>query len=372
MRRAASWLAMALATTVAPAADAAPVGAADAASALAAGPSDEDAASPESARLLVERWSGAGYAEREAITQTLVEMDDRAVAALVVAKRGPSATVRAWAAETLEGMGRERADEQIRTRSDAILGGILRAFGEARDPDALGVLSSFVSSDRAPLREAARAALLDFGEEARSKVRQDYAELTGVVAPPAWSASRVAHALFDASDAIRLREVYGLLHDGLERADAGDTAGAAADFDAVLARQPDLRRSEIAEAYLAHALSLEDADPGGARSYFEKAQKLAPGTPEAARSESQLAFLEGSALEARGVPAEDSYVRALRLDATNQRARSALARVQGSAAARHAELLRGVTGAVVGLGAVIAAILFVGRRRSRRAPRKGT
>jgi len=328
----------------------------------------DEGGTPTEARVLVEERGDAGYARREAITRKLVAMDDRAVAALVVAKRSKSASTRGWAADTLESMGRERADEQIRTRSDDVLVGIFAAYGEARDPDALGVLSSFVGSDRAALRDAARAALLAYGGDAISKLRQDYAELTGKPPSAAWTAPETARALFSASDRIRLRDVYALLDRGLARAQGGDLAGAVVDLDAVLARQDGVdRQAEIARAFAAYGATLEDSDPARARAYLEKAARLAPPS-EVQPIEGQLALLDGRELEARGIPDEAPYRRALELDPTSARARAALDRLEVRAVSRRATLRRWTFTGLTSVGALFAAVLFVGlrARRSRR------
>lgn len=330
-----------------------------------------DGAAREDARLLVEERAGAGYARREAITRTLVAMDDRAIAALVVAKRSKSAATRAWAADTLESMGRERADEQIRTRSDETLAQIFRAYGEVHDPDALGVLSSFVGSDRGAIRDAARDALSAYGRDAISTIRQGYAELTGKPAPTAWSPEETARALFAASDRIRLRDVYALLDEGLARADAGDLRGATADLDAVLARQPDTdRRADVARVYAAYGMTLEESDPAGARAYLERAGRVDPdsGTPEIA---SALAVLEARDLEARGLDGDALYRRALALDPSNPRARAPLDRLEARRALRRRSVERWTIGIGLSLATLLALVLFVGRRKvtpGRRSP----
>jgi hypothetical protein len=326
---------------------------------------------PDDARALVAAMDGAQYATRGAITDAVTAMDDRAVAALVVAKRGKNAAARGWAAETLEAMGKERADAQIRTRSDALLVGILHAFGEARDPDALGVLSSYVSSDRAVARDAARAALLAYGGEAISKLRQDYADLTGQPAPAAWDAAQTAKELFAASDRLRLREVYALLDQGLAKARAGDAAGAVGDFDAVLARQPDLdRRVEVVSTYVDHAIAIEDADALGARLYLEKARRLAPDGPRVGQIDGELAFLEGRELESRGAPDAALYRQALALDPGNARARAALDRLEAAAVARAAKTdrWRAIAAGVVAL--ILACVLFLAKARPAKPDRR--
>ncbi|MGO8998416.1 MAG: hypothetical protein ACLQVI_34280 [Polyangiaceae bacterium] len=323
---------------------------------------------PDDARRLVDERSDAGYARRAEITRALVALDDRAVAALVVAKRSKSAATRGWAADTLESMGRERADEQIRTSSDETLVGIFAAYGEARDPDALGVLSSFIGSDRTPLREAARAALAAYGGDAISKLRQDYAELVGQPAPSAWTADETARELFAASDRIRLRDVYAMLDDGLERARKGDLAGAVERLDATLARQGDLGRADdIASVYVAYGVSLEDSDPATARAYLERAARLAPGL-QRAQIAAELDLLEGRALEARGLADVAPYRRALELDPGNAKARAALDRIEARAASRRTTARRWAVAAAALLVLLMACILFLGRGATRSPP----
>jgi tetratricopeptide (TPR) repeat protein len=295
-------------------------------------------------------------------------MDDRAVAALVVAKRSSSPTKRGWAADTLESMGRERADEQIRTSSDDVLAGIFRAYGEARDPDALGVLSSFVGSGREALRTAARDALLAYGKEATSRLRQDYTELAGKAPPSTWTAEATAQALFAEADRVRLRDVHALLDRGLASAHDGNLGAAVEDLDAVLARHEGGDRSgDIARVYAAYGIALEDSDPARARAYFERAERVDPRS--SAGIDGELAVLDGRELEARGVPGEATYRRALALDPANERARAALDRLEERSRSRRATLRRWTLAAVATVLVLSAVILFVGRG-ARRAGRR--
>ena len=88
------------------------------------------------------------------------------------------------------------------------------AYGAIHDMDAVSVVLSFVNSDRAQVRAAARESLGLYGQDAIWKLREAYTNLVGKSAPDTWSADQVSKELFATYDRFRLQEVYALLDDG--------------------------------------------------------------------------------------------------------------------------------------------------------------
>jgi tetratricopeptide (TPR) repeat protein len=297
----------------------------------------------------------------------LKAMGDPAMPALIEAKKDPSFELRRWSTAQLEAMGKRLPGDAVQTKDNDVLADVLHAYGAVHDLDAVPVILSFVSSDRVQVRTAAREATIAFGQDAVWKLREAYANVAGKPAQEGWTAEQTAKELFAAHDKLRLQEVYGLLDEGLAKQKDGHLDEAIADFDRVLARQPELdRRVEMAPAYVAWAQKTEDADPVAARAAFEKAQRLAPDSAREKTIEAELAYLDGVALDKSGVVDEAPYKRALELDPANTKARAKLDAIDQASEDRTTRLRAIGGGAAVVLLGMIAAILFGRFPRRRR------
>ena len=296
-------------------------------------------------------------------------LGDRAIAALIEARANPSRDAQYWASAMLDVLGKHLPSEAIQTKNYQALADILRAYGSVRDLDAVPVILSFVSSDRALVRTAARDALLAYGNDAAWKLREAYAALTDKQAPETWSAADLAEKLFAAFDKVRLQEVYAMLDDGLAAHAGKRFEEAVADFDKVLARQPLLdRRAEMAPAYVDYARATEDGNRDGALAALRKALRLNPAPIEAAQANSEIDYLEGEELLSRGIVEPQLFRRAMALDPSNTRAEAELGRLNASAEKNQTVWERWI--ALVALVAVTIAgvILFGGRRRRGSGP----
>ncbi len=288
-------------------------------------------------------------APRPEAAREVEALGDRAVPGLLVASRDPNRSVRRWALARLDAMGKKTPGDCVQTKDNDVLSAVLRIYGEVQDMDALPVVLSFVNSDRAPARETARKATLAYGSEALAKLREAYANLLEKNAPDGWTAAQVAVELFAAYDKIRLQDVNALVDEGLAKQDAGKLGEAVADFDKVLARQPFLdRRVVMAPAYLLFALSIEDADRPSALAYLRKALRLSPDGPRAGQIRSEIAYLEGLDLQARGIVDLELFQHAAELDPGNAKARARLDAIEAEETARadRARRLWTVAGAV--------------------------
>lgn len=303
---------------------------------------------------------------RPEIARLLRELGDRAVPALLETRRA-APEVRHWSYAQLEAMGKRVPGDAVQTQDNQVLADVLKAYALIHDLDALPVILSFVNSDRVLVRNAAREALADFGQDAIWKLREAYANLTGKPAPDTWTAPDVARELFAAYDRFRLQEVYGLLEEGLKKEKAGRIEEAIADFDKVLARQPMLdRRGEMVAGYVAYARSLEESDPGKALAVFRKAARLAPDGPRISQINAEIAYLEGKELLGRGIADVEPFRRALALDPAHEGARRELDRLEENAQARE-ERLRALAAAAAFVVIATLGIILFGGRRPRRA-----
>ena len=316
------------------------------------------------ARQLVMASSDAGGAFKVEIARLVMQLGERAVAALVEARK--DSELRAWAGNLLDALGKRLPGDAVQTKDNQVLSDVLRAYGSVKDLDAIPVILSFVNSDRAQVRAAARDALAAYGQDAIWKLREAYAALTGKPANDGLTAPQLAKELFDAYDKFRLQEVYALLDDGLAKQRAGHLEDATAAFDKVLARQPMLdRRADMIPGYVQLAQSIEERDRPRALAYLRKALRLDETGPRAAEIQSEVLYLEGQELLARGIADADVFRRAVALDPGNVRAQAELTRLEAQADTKQNSLQRWAAAAAVFALAIAGIILFGGRRAPR-------
>jgi hypothetical protein len=278
---------------------------------------------------------------RPELTRQIKQLGERAVAGLLEARHEPSSDVRGWANTQLEALGKRTPGDTVQTSDSQVISDVLRAYGGLKELDALPVILSFVNSDRATVRAAAREATLAYGQEALWKLKEAYSVLTGESAPDGSTAADLAKKLFEAYDRYRLEEVYTLLEDGLAKQRAHDLKAAIAAFDEVLARQPLLdRRAEMAPAYADYGESQEDSDRPAALTYLRKALRLDDGGDRARHIQSELLRLQGEDLVARGIADTEPFEQALLLDSSNGRARAELDRLRAQAQAGRSRAYR--------------------------------
>ena len=319
-------------------------------------------------------WTGpASGVFRADITRRVKTLGDRAVPALIGARKDRNEDVRHWAYGELELLGKRVPGDAVQTKDNQILADTLEAYGNAHDADAIAVIISFVNSDRAQVRAAARTALAVFGQEAIWKLREAYSNLVGKSAPDGWSADQIAKELFAAYDRFRLEDVYALLEQGLDAQKNGKNDDAVAAFDKVLARQPMLdRRAEMVPAYYALGMAVHDSDRPRARALLRKAERLDPTGARAPQIESELTVLEGQDLLARGIADEDLFQRALKLDPGNAEARTQLDRLAADSEVRQERTHRWAAGGALLFVALAGIILFGGRTKPRKPPPRAT
>jgi tetratricopeptide (TPR) repeat protein len=329
----------------------------------------ESLASGPAVREMVNCYSYFGELVRIDLQRSIERLGDKAVAALIEARKHDARKVRSWANRQLDVLGKVTPGEAVSTTEPEILADVLRAFGRVRDVDAARVILSFVASDRAELRRAAREAIGALGEAAEWHLRDSYESQTGERPPKSWDHEQLARELFRMHDRARLAKVYLLVEQG--HAALGDKryAEAAQAFDKVLAHSPLFEgRAEMAPAYLGYAEELIAADEvDDAAVTLRKALRLAPDSPSKNEIESRLLFLEGRALADKGTPDVFVLKRALELDPDNAQAKALLDSLAAEAATRRASTEHYISAALVALLA-LAALIVLYRRRDRKAP----
>ncbi len=291
-------------------------------------------------------------------------MGERAIPALIEARKEPSGEIKRFSTAALEAMGKRTPGEAVQMKDNVLLADTLRAYALVHDNDAIAVILSFVNSDRVQVRTAAREALVPYGQDAVWKVREAYSNLTGKSAPDGWNAAETAKQLFAEYDRFRLQEVYALLEDGMKAQKDGKVDDAVAAFDKVLARQPMIdRRAEMVPAYLAKAEALEDKEPAVALGIYRKAARLDPEGPKAAHVGSAIATLEGKELLTRGIADIEPFERALKLDPDNKKARAELDRLEFDAETRQSRTRRIAAGLAILLMAVYGIFYLTGQKK---------
>jgi tetratricopeptide (TPR) repeat protein len=320
-------------------------------------------------RELVNVYIYFGDLFRIDVQHMLSRLGDRAVPALIEARKHDAEKVRRWAARQLDAIGKAVPGETVQILDQEVLADVLRAYGRTRDIDALRVVVSFTSSDRLLIREAAREALVNYGDAALWQLREAFENLTGKRPPAGTPWDKLALELFETHDRGRLEEIFGTFEEGLARFKEGKLDEMATHFDAVLARAPTFeRKGEMVEGYLALARKNEDSDLSRALLCARKALRLDPANPQAKGIESYILTLESEQLAQSGLTDTAPLRRALELDPNNARARTTLARLESNPAARAHGGYRYLAAGVIGLVGILAALL-VGFRRHDPPPR---
>jgi len=315
-------------------------------------------------RELIEYRSYFGDMLRVDLERKLEKLKDRAVPALIEARRHDAQVVQRWSNKLLDRMGRAIAGEAVASTDPVILADVLRAFGRTRDVDAVRVILSFSNHDREVVRQAAREAIGAIGKPARWQLRDAYLGLTGEKAPRSKSWEMLAKEIFARYDRMRLAEIYLLYDRGAKAAEDGRHPDAVTAFDQVLARDPRFpQRREMAASYVARAKDIEAESLEESLAMLRKALRLQAEGADVRLVEADIAYLEARVLMKRGIPDRFLLERALELNPDHARARDALASFEVRVAQRKESYRRYFYAGGVFLLALIA-LIFLARRRS--------
>ncbi len=284
----------------------------------------ETLATTPAARGIVEVYVRFGDFLRVDTQRALARLGDRAVPALIEARRHPAEKIARWAARQLDALGRSTPGQAAQIADPLVQADVLRAWGYTRDLDAASIIVSFAGSERAQLREAARQAVAMLGEAGHWQLREAYENVVGKRAARDWTWERTARELFGQLDRLRRVEVEERFDSGLKAQAAGDLDAMRASFDDVLARAPFFQRAdEMVGGYWEYGKRHADDRPADALTALRRAERLSRGATHHDRIESLALTLEWERLAAAGVVDRHLLVRALELDPKNARAREA-------------------------------------------------
>lgn len=322
----------------------------------------------EAVRVLIEVYVRFGEFLRIHTQRELATLGERAVPALIEARRHPAEKIGNWARRQLDMLGRAVPSETVQTADHQVLADVLRAYGRTRDPDATRIVASFANSERALVREAARQAIVLFGEVALWQLRDSYETTVGKKPPRDWGWERAARELFAEFDRMRSADVTHAFETGRVARARGDLAAMRRAYDEVLAKDPRFaEREELVSGYSAYADQVMETDPKLAQEALVRAERLAESAEARARFQSQLLTLRAAAEAQRGVADTTLLKRALELDPQNRRARTLLDGLQRGETDQSSERARQLAASSIGLGA-LAALWILLRRRNAPAP----
>jgi len=325
--------------------------------------------SVEAARELITVYVRFGEFVRPDVQHRLAVLGDRAVAALIEARRYPAEKIARWAERQLDRLGKAIPSEAIRTDDYQVLADILRAYGRTRDIDAARIVMTFANSERHQVRQAARQAIVMLGSAGLWQLRDAYENVVGKRPKRDWSWQRTARELFGEYDRLRLARVFQRFEDGMRAMKAGDLTKMAKAFDAVLVRDPLFeRRAEMASGYLAFAREIADSDRPAAELALARVERISQDPQLVSTARSLRLALQGQDLASRGIVDERLARSALNFDPSNQRAKDLL-KAQGTdkVTATARRIRYATSGTIAGIALVAIAMILL-RRRSATTP----
>lgn len=250
-------------------------------------------ATPDAARELIWSVGHFGPLSRVDVERLLPSLEAAAVAALLEARQHDIQTLHTWANRQLDRMGRSIPAETVNFPDPGAVAEILRAYGRTRDLDALAVMLSFVGSERALVRDAARSAVASLGEAARWGLRDHYEQMSGKRAERSWNANDLAQRIYASFDEVLKARDRAEMERGMAAMKAERWDEAVAIFDAMLARRPDVEgRDGFVDAYVALASHKANTAPAEAAGLFRKAELLCQTPAQAKLIEAKRAPLE--------------------------------------------------------------------------------
>lgn len=320
----------------------------------------------EAARELIAAYAKFGEFSRVDVQQRLLDMKDRAVAAIIEARRHPAEKIARWAALRLDQMGRAIPSEAVRTTDYEALTEIIRAYGKTRDPDAARIVISFANSERTQLRVAARQAIVMLGSVGLWQLRDAYEDVVGKRPRRDWNWERTARELFGEYDRLRLARVYGTFLEGQKHLEKGDLEKMGEAFDQVLAKDPLFeKRAQMADGYFKLAQHRKEADPGGALQALVRVQRLTTDASLVKRAQSLILAIRAEQSTEHGVADYDRFKAALELDPGNAIAKRGIKDLSPNSHAQSHSPLRWIASGIIALAGAIAVVLIWFRRPKR-------
>jgi hypothetical protein len=280
---------------------------------------------PEVLRLDRRAWEMEGR-------RVTLRLGDRAAAAILLARSHDDSAGREWARWSIAELQLADPGRLVQRLGPRDLADVLAAWGGTRTMDAMSVVASYVDDSRRIVRDAARGALRDYGQNGIWQTREQFRLRLGESANEAWGWQRTLAELERRLDARRLEGVADLAEAARVALDRGDPRAAGEALDTLLARAPDAGSPDIAALFARTAdLWLDAEEDHPARVALERAIRLSPADPERARWEARLSFVEAEAALQRGVLDLEAYRRAAAGDPSCERCGAVRARLEAQA-----------------------------------------
>lgn len=324
-------------------------------------------------RELIELRANFGDFLRIDLARQIAKLKDKAVPALLEAKKHDATVVQRFADSELDKLGKVTPGEAVSTSDYDVLADTLRAFGYVKNEEAVDVLLSFANHDRRKVRDAAREGIAAIGEAGRWRLRDAYQDLTGEKVDKSVAWDIVARRIFALYDKGRVAELWNIFTSGLDAAGAGQHAAAVESFDKVLARDPLFdRRREMSVSYFEAAKSIGFDKADDRLAMLRKARRLDPMSKSGSTVDAEIAFTEAKILIAEGRPDRFLVERAHELDPSHAEAKSLLDTFEAQAVKPDPPVPRyGLAGAVAGGTVLLAGIVaFFWRRKPKAQPPK--
>jgi len=290
----------------------------------------EGIGSPEAGSLILQiigrdyrvwRWEAARVALR---------MGLRLLPTFVSARGHPNPGVHRWGVFHARRLGAHSAGEAVHLVDSSTLPALLRAYAAVRDMGAMTIIVSYLADRRIATREAARASLEPYGQNAIWQLRRAYRNSAGEAPPSSWSAPRLLNELWSVLDTRRFASGRAIFDEAQAALQAGDYSTARRLYGELLARHasPPVS-SEVAQGYaLIGANALEDGEYALGAWSFGRAIRLDPDAASRDRWQARLDYAKAEQSLAHGVVDVDGYETALSLDAN---LREASERLEGLA-----------------------------------------
>jgi hypothetical protein len=323
--------------------------------------------SVEAARAVIGVYVRFGEFLRIHTQRELARLGDKAVPALLEARRHPAEKIARFATRQLDALGRAVPGEAVRVSDHQVLADVLRAYGRTRDPDAARIVVSFANSERAVVREGARQAISLFGEVAMWQLKDTYETVVGKKPARDWSWERTARELFAEFDRGRSAAVMRSFDEGRAARAKGDLEAMRRAFDSVVAQNPRFERpAELVSGYLEYVEKNCDEHPAECEVALLRAERFSVDAAERNRITSKLLTLRATESVKRGVADMILINRALELDRGNERARALLTELRRGKVDRGSQRARRLAAGTIAFGALVAIAVLLRRRREDR------
>jgi hypothetical protein len=285
----------------------------------------EHVGTTEAIRGVVEVHVRFGEFLRVDTQRAISRLGDRAVPALIEARRHPTERIAKWAARRLDALGRAAPGQAAQIGDVRVLADVFRAYGRTKDLDAARIVVSFAGSERTQLREAARQAVAMFGETGHWQLRDAYENVVGKRALREWGWERTARELFGELDKLRRAEILDAFEAAQKARASGDLEAMRTGYDEVLARAPQFERADaMAEGYLEYATKHADDQRDRALLALRRAERIGTDEGKKKKIQSFLLALEAGRRAERGIADKSLLKRAVEIDPDNARAREEL------------------------------------------------